>query len=120
MNRSVLLVIASMLISLGLACGDDHRVSRIPNVSPVAVLSVPIVAEAGEQVLFDASDSSDEDGQIVEYRFSPGIGSAVIITAEPAILYTYESPGDYVVRLTVVDDLEGKNAVASTISVLTP
>ena len=119
MNR-IALFILTLFVLLGLACGDDHRVSRYPNSPPTAVLSVPIVADVGEDVLFDASDSFDEDGLIVEYHFSPGVGSTVIITAEPAMLYAYESAGDYVVRLTVVDDLDGKHAVASTISVLAP
>ena len=119
MNRIAALIVTSLVL-LGLACGDDHRVSRYSNIPPTAVLSVPIVADVGEDVLFDASDSFDDDGVIVEYHFSPGVGSTVIITGEPALLYVYDTPGDYVVRLTVVDDLDGKHAVASTISVLGP
>lgn len=114
-------ILASLSLALSvfaIGCGDDSRVSRVPNDRPIAVLSVPAAASVGEEVTFDASDSSDTDGVIMEYRFEPGVGSQTIVTADSAVPYVYETSGDYVVTLTVIDDDGGKNAVASTVSII--
>lgn len=108
-------------IALGLlagACGDDERAPRAPNDRPSAILDVPAAVFVGDEVFFDASQSTDPDGRIVEYRFAPGVGDQVIISADPIVPFSYDEAGDYVVRLTVIDDAEGKDAIAVTVSVL--
>ena len=54
----------------------------------------------------------------MEYRFEPGVGSQAIVTADSIVPFIYDTPGDYVVTLTVIDDDGGKNAVASTVSIV--
>ncbi len=52
-------------------------------------------------VTFDASASSDDDGEIIAYNWEFGdgeTGSGVVVT------HTYDEPGTYAVQLHVIDD----------------
>lgn len=72
------------------------------------VVNAPPVAEAGpdqrvtaSEVRFDASASSDTDGEVVAHRWSFGDGA----TAEGVrVTHAYAAPGTYRVDLRVVDD----------------
>ncbi len=92
------------------------------NKEPVAVID-PVAVEitAGQEVVFDGSQSYDEDGRIVRYAWNFGDGVSVagpLFTgtgagnqdAEVAPAHTYYETGNYTVTLTVSDD---KGAVAS-------
>jgi len=72
--------------------------------APVAVLDVDRTsAESAPAIFsFDASRSSDPDGEIVDYRWDFGDGSREII---PVVVHTFASPGTYRVVLTVTDDV---------------
>lgn len=76
----------------------------IPYVNPpTVVLHVyPKVAYVGETVVFDASESWDEDG-IALYVFYPGDGERIEQT-EPVATYAYSQAGDYTVKVTVWDN----------------
>ncbi len=79
---------------------DQLRISV--NNPPVPAFDMPdrplSVAEVG---LFDASGSSDSDGQILSYLWAFGDG----ITGEGAVVnYAWTQPGTYPVTLTVTDD----------------
>ncbi|SHG93917.1 PKD domain-containing protein [Halobaculum gomorrense] len=91
---------------------DDGAVGRVErtfsvakpeNKPPSAVFdSSTAEPQAGETVRFDASASTDPDGEIKGYRWDltgDGTRDATGRTVE----YTYESPGEYTVTLTVVD-----------------
>jgi hypothetical protein len=59
---------------------------------------------------FDASDSFDLDGSIVQYQWDFGDGSDdnVIATTEPEVSHTYTETGMFTVLLTVVDNESDK------------
>ena len=62
-------------------------------------------------VVFDASESTDYDGEIVDYAWAFGDGTgATGVTAT----HVYENGGEYTARLTVTDD-EGKTGVATQV-----
>jgi PKD repeat protein len=65
---------------------------------------------------FDASDSEDPDGEIVQYIWSFGDGS----TAEGEVVtHSYAVPGwKPLVTLTVVDDSGGSNSTSKTVNVV--
>ena len=55
----------------------------------------------GQEAMFSAAASTDEDGEIVGYRWDFGDGE----TAEgDSVRHTWERPGSYFVRLVVTDD----------------
>ncbi|UCC32010.1 MAG: PKD domain-containing protein [Phycisphaerales bacterium] len=83
------------------------------NEAPTGVAGEDRSGIVGEPIEFDATGSWDEDGQIVayEWNFGDGRGSDGAIDT-----HIYLEPGEYVVTLTVTDDL-GATSV-DTISVL--
>ncbi|WP_435181869.1 PKD domain-containing protein [Halorussus sp. AFM4] len=80
---------------------------------PDAALSAPGEATAGESVTLDASESSDEGGEIAEYRWDfDGDGRVDRNGSDPTVSHTYESSGTYEPTVTAVDD-DGQTASAS-------
>lgn len=71
--------------------------------APVPVLSVDrTAAEAAPAVFtFDATQSSDPDGEITEYRWDFGDGSIEFLAS---LAHTYATPGTFRAELTVTDD----------------
>lgn len=73
-----------------------------PNGTPVPrFIASPTGPRAGDPVFFDASTSTDSDGQIVDYSWNFGDGSTGggVLTE-----HDYELAGTYNVTLTVTDD----------------
>ena len=74
------------------------------NLNPTAVVDVVSgfrVVNLNDQVQFDASQSVDSDGTIVSYLWDFGDGNTA--TTKMA-MHRYQSPGDYIVSLSVTDD----------------
>ena len=70
----------------------------------------------GETVTFDASASSDPDGEIVRYEWDfDGDGSVDVTGA--TVSYVFEEPGEYSVVLIVTDDEGNQDSVAKVIVV---
>ncbi len=80
------------------------------NQAPVAEAMGPYAGLVGQSVSFDASGSSDADGQIVSYDWSFGDGASGT-GVKPT--HSYAAKGTYNVTLTVTDD---KNAVDSDVA----
>ncbi|MFQ3293282.1 MAG: PKD repeat protein [Natrialbaceae archaeon] len=85
-------------------CGEV--VVEEPNEPPIADLTIsPRPGTVGEQVTFDASGSSDPDGNIVEYRWDfDGDGTIDETTPSSTTTFTFQDPGSYGPAVTVVDD----------------
>ncbi|MEF8786458.1 MAG: PKD domain-containing protein [Haloarculaceae archaeon] len=86
--------------------------------SPTAQFSyTPSAPEAGEQVSFDGSASSDPDGgaiQSYEWDFD---GDSVTDATGPTPNYTFGDEGTYDVTLTVTDDKGTTNSTTRTVTV---
>jgi len=79
------------------------------NLMPIASFTFsPESSAVEEEVRFDATPSTDEDGEIVEYQWEFGDGGEAEGVAANHI---YPEPGDFVVKLTVTDD-GGRTATA--------
>ncbi|WP_418285061.1 malectin domain-containing carbohydrate-binding protein [Halorubrum sp. DTA46] len=74
----------------------------------------PDSPEAGQQVSFDASGSSDVDGSIASYEWDFGDGETA--TGEQ-VTNTFDAAGDYDVTLTVTDDDGATDSTAETVTV---
>jgi len=83
------------------------------NEAPIAVPGGPYTAVVGGEITFDGSGSSDSDGQIVEYTWDFGDGSA---GSEVNPTHAYTEAGEYTAALTVEDD-KGALSVEATAAV---
>ena len=91
--------------------GEDGDNGGDKNEAPEANFTPDTIApDVGEEVTFDASESSDPDGSIASYEWDFGDGNSA--TGE-VVTHTYESEENVTVELTVTDD---EGATASTTS----
>jgi len=85
--------------------------------APLAVLRVGgSPAGVGENVLFNASGSSDPDGNITGYNFRFGDGAESGWGTESAISHAYSSAGTYSATVAVRDD-DGNESTGAVVNV---
>jgi len=91
------------------------------NEPPIAEFTIsPADPSAGERVTFDASNSTDPDGQIISYEWDfDGDGVVDETTTGPAVTHTYDDTGDIVPRL-IVDDSEATDETVRDLTVESP
>jgi PKD repeat protein len=70
-----------------------------------------------QTITFDASNSTDPDGNIINYDWNFGDGN-ITNTTEPIITHAYASVGTYTVNLTVTDDDGATNATTKFIDII--
>lgn len=100
----VTLVLALALLVLGSALVPGC-LSKPENRPPTAIFSASAKAvNVGEDIIFDASNSTDRDGRIVRYHWDFGDAREDMGVS---VAHAYSSGGDYTVALTVTDN-EGK------------
>lgn len=82
--------------------------------SPTATFTVdPADPDPGEELTFDASESSTIEEEIIEYRWDfTGDGTVDSTTDDPVITHTYSDPGEYEVTLEV-EDSAGETAASN-------
>lgn len=104
------------------ACGGDTTVEPeeplLANQLPVAAFSIDVgTGPAPLSVTFDASPSSDEDGQVEEYVWTFSDSS----TAEGVrASHTFTEPGTHSFGLAITDDRGGEGWTGGYIRVSTP
>jgi len=105
---------------------DPNNIDFVPwleqpvggNKPPIASLRVePSIPVVGEEVVFDARESYDPDGNITLYLFDFGDGVSTGWTTAPLMRHTYKKPGTYNTTLLVYDDrgLVSKHVVTITV-----
>jgi PKD repeat protein len=80
----------------------------------------PTSPEVSQTVTFDASNSSDPDGTIVNYFWIFGDGTTENQTGGVTTIHSYTSEGSYNVTLTVTDNDQLTNTTAKSITVSPP
>ena len=92
----------------------------IPNQPPVASFSYsPQNPVVNETITFDASASTDPDGNITSYEWNFGDGNVTSTTHE-ILNHSYSEAGSYEVTLTVTDDDGVTNSITKIITVYPP
>lgn len=85
---------------------------------PVAIFSTnpSSYADVNENITFDASSSTDPDGNIVSWVWTLGDG---LQDSGQSVVHKYSTPGTYTIRLTVRDDATpfGENWIEKNITV---
>lgn len=92
----------------------------VPNKPPIAKITGPDKAYANETVIFYANESYDPDGNITGYRWdfdSDGIFDTDW-TNDTLINYSYSTPGNYTIRLRVIDDQGALNMTTHFIQII--
>ena len=98
------LAAAVPLLLFAAACGDSAPTlpTGTPNERPTAAFTVDVSeGSAPLEVHFNASSSTDPDGQLVSYDWEFGDGST---GSGRMVTHTYQDPGAYTPTLTVTDD----------------
>lgn len=94
--------------------GDDDDDNKGPNTAPVAAFTVSaLTVSAGEALVFDASGSTDADGDDLTYSWSFG---ATGRGGTQRIAHVFSVAGDQPVTLTVSDGRD-KHQVTQTVTV---
>jgi PKD repeat protein len=77
----------------------------------------PIWPKARDPVYFDASQSGDDDGTILEWEWSFGDGDT---SKKPNPIHIYEKIGNYTINLTISDNNGAKNTTTTEVKVNEP
>lgn len=85
---------------------------------PMARFELPQDPAVGQKALFDAGESKDPDGKIVEYQWDfDEDGNFEVATEDPEVAHRFQKGGEQEVGLRVVDSQGMKNAKRKRISV---
>lgn len=116
--RRMGLVIA--ILMLATACSGDPppAVDQTPNLAPNAMFSVSSgLGDAPFSVSFDASESSDPDGEIASYEWDFGDSTTASGTT---ISHTFVTGGFFNIKLTVTDNRGESTSVIRFVTVRGP
>lgn len=112
-------------VELTVIDNDGAQASSSKNISVTAPINPPTASftasptsgEAPLEVSFDASGSSDSNGNITSYSWNFGDGSS---GSGKTTNHTFDSSGNYTVELTVTDNDGATDSAAKTLSVTSP
>lgn len=97
---SILIAVAIVIPTiLCMESGENHT-----NRPPQAFIRYEGILQTGKRIIFDASDSTDPDGDQLYFTWNFG-DSTTLRTAKEVVYHRYQNPGRYQVILTVSDGM---------------
>jgi len=97
------------------AVGSTTHSVQVMNHPPHPQFTVsPYIPQRRTVTTFDASESSDEDGYIVDWQWTFGDGTT---GTGDVVDHIYDLAGTYTVRLTVIDDDGKANSITRNITI---
>ncbi len=113
MTRIVAMLLVFLFLSPLLPAGvEARRLRAVPNTSPTAGFTFSIKDEV---VTFDASASTDPDGDPLTFGWDFGDGTALTAVG-PLATHTYQDGGSFHVSLRVADDQGGVASASRDLS----
>ena len=114
-------IVAGYTHSFGVGHSDVWliKLSMGGNQPPIADADGPYSGTVGEDIIFNASDSYDPDGDIVGYRWdwtNDGVWDTNW-SSSPITTHCYFTAGNYTVRLQVKDDRDGTAVNFSSVEI---
>ncbi len=109
---NVVLIISTLMLSgcPGVTGGNED---------PAAVIKIAATtADAGDELFFDASDSSDSDGSISEYSWNFGDGSS--LETDESVSHAFSTAGSYTVELIVTDNDGAEDSASVIMTIISP
>ena len=103
-NQGEFTVIHTVIDSQGFSTACAQTVIITRGEPLCTITSNDETPKPGQVVTFDASESSDPNGIIVNYRFDFHDGSPVVSQSSPVVTHTFINAGNFVVELTVTDN----------------
>ncbi len=95
MKKLIVICVIALIVFSCKKADDD-------NIQPKAYFTCPSEAVVGHKVMFNASESIDESGEIIRYSWNFGDGTTQDIIISQ-IGYIYSETGIYYVELRVFD-----------------
>jgi hypothetical protein len=93
----------------------------IENLPPLVLFSYsPIDPEVGEIVRFNATQSIDPDGRIVDYEWDFGDEDTLHSSSRSICTHVYSSSGPFQVNLTITDSQDDKSSKVLNVDVVEP
>jgi len=80
----------------------DYEQDVFVNWKPIAKTGGIYYGDIGQEIMFDASDSFDHEGEIISYEWDFGDGNH---ESGIDVAHSYESQGAYPIELTVIDNV---------------
>jgi PKD repeat protein len=120
MTRHLLATMAVWIVAALAACGGDNNGGGAPapaNNAPQAAFDAAANGAAGAALAFDASGSSDADGDALTYSWSFGDGTH---GGGAQLAHVFDAGGTYTVTLTVADGRGGTASSTRDITVSAP
>ncbi len=110
MGKIIAAIVVIILVVAAIAGALLFMGGEAENEGPTASASVSSsLVVLGDAVTFDGSDSTDTDGEIVEWEWHFGDGEVDNATG-PTVSHNYSHPGEYYILLTVTDDGGAKDS----------
>jgi DNA uptake protein ComE-like DNA-binding protein len=99
-------------------CAAQPEESEEQNQPPIAsFVFSSATSTVGEEILFNAASSTDEDGTIVSYIWDFG-DSATSSEIKATTTHSYSTSSDFLVSLTVIDDNNATDTTTTTVSII--
>ncbi|MDI6883005.1 MAG: DUF1566 domain-containing protein [Patescibacteria group bacterium] len=99
---------------------DKIKISEPENSPPLAQFGFwPENPQLGQKITFNATSSTDPDGQIVSFGWNFGDGSSTT-SALATTSHSFWSPGQFLITLEVADDKGATSTTSTTLQISSP
>ena len=117
MKAKILVILAGIALIAGVlsGCVQEEETTTAENNAPVAVISI---TQEGLTITYDATGSTDADGDDLTYTWDFGDESDT--STEATGTYTYAASGPYTVTLTANDGTDDSEAATEDLTITNP